>query len=49
MFKENDSLEKVKEITEIYRDNLGQQDIFMECLRDAYKMGHLVWKENESD
>lgn len=45
MFNQNDSAKKVREITETYQNNTGQQDIFMECLRSAYNMGYLQWKE----
>lgn len=46
MFDRNDSVEKVRKITETYQNNTGQQDIFMECLRAAYNMGYLQWKED---
>ena len=47
IFRDVQSLEEVKEVTQIYENNRGQQDIFMQCLKDAYKMGYLEWKNDD--
>ena len=47
MFEDGETMEEVKEVTEMYRYSYGQQDVFMHCLRDAYNMGYLTWKDDE--
>jgi hypothetical protein len=46
VFTRHSTIEEVRFSTELYRDNTDQQDIFMGCLRDAYNMGYLEWKNN---
>ena len=47
IFRGDQTLEEVKEVTQIYENNRGQQDVFMQCLKDAYKMGYLEWKNDD--
>lgn len=47
MFRDGQTLEEVKEVTSIYENNRGQQDVFMQCLKEAYKMGYLEWKNDD--
>jgi hypothetical protein len=46
MFDGDETLKEVKAATEMYETCSGMQDVFMECLRDAYKMGYLEWKND---
>ena len=45
MFDGNKTLEEVKAATKMYESSSGMQDVFMQCLKDAYKMGYLEWKK----
>jgi hypothetical protein len=44
MFDGDETLKEVKAATEMYEACSGMQDVFMQCLKDAYKMGYLEWK-----
>ena len=47
MFDGNETLEEVKAATKMYEYSSGMQDVFMQCLKDAYKMGHLQWRNDD--
>ena len=47
MFDGNETIEEVKETTEMYERSSGMQDVFMMCLKEAYKMGYLEWKNDD--
>lgn len=40
----NAEAKKAKELVDLYQDCKGQQDVFMQYLRDAYIKGYLQWK-----
>jgi hypothetical protein len=47
MFRDGQPIKEVKETTKMYESSSGMQDVFMQCLKEAYKMGYLEWKNDD--